>query len=132
MEQTPLDTRNGKASGVRRVIAATRYSMQGLLRLWKEEAFRHEVYAFAAGLILFAIVGAAAMDYFIFLILMLLLFSAEALNTAIEELVDRISPEISTVGRHAKDLGSFAVFCLLAANGLFALYVVIRALFWLS
>ncbi|MBW9090281.1 diacylglycerol kinase [Rhizobium wenxiniae] len=132
MEQTPLDTRNGKASGVRRVIAATRYSMQGLLRLWKEEAFRHEVYAFAAGLILFAVVGAAAMDYFIFLILMLLLFSAEALNTAIEELVDRISPEISTVGRHAKDLGSFAVFCLLAANGLFALYVVIRALFWLS
>lgn len=132
MEQTPLDTRNGKASGVRRVIAATRYSMQGLLRLWKEEAFRQEVYAFVAGLILFAVVGAAAMDYFIFLILMLLLFSAEALNTAIEELVDRISPEISTVGRHAKDLGSFAVFCLLAANGLFALYVVIRALFWLS
>lgn len=132
MEQTPLDTRTGKASGVRRVIAATRYSMQGLLRLWKEEAFRHEVYAFAAGLILFAVVGAVAMDYFIFLILMLLLFSAEALNTAIEELVDRISPEISTVGRHAKDLGSFAVFCLLAANGLFALYVVIRALFWLS
>lgn len=132
MEQTPLDTRNGKASGVRRVIAATRYSMQGLLRLWKEEAFRQEVYAFVAGLILFAVVGAAAMDYFIFLMLMLLLFSAEALNTAIEELVDRISPEISTVGRHAKDLGSFAVFCLLAANGLFALYVVIRALFWLS
>lgn len=132
MEQTPLDTRNGKASGVRRVIAATRYSMQGLSRLWKEEAFRHEVYAFVAGLILFAVVGAAAMDYFIFLILMLILFSAEALNTAIEELVDRISPEISTVGRHAKDLGSFAVFCLLAANGLFALYVVIRALFWLS
>ena len=132
MEQTPLDNKNGKASGVRRIIAATRYSMQGLVRLWKEEAFRHEVYAFAAGLILFAVVGAAAMDYFIFLVLMLILFSAEALNTAIEELVDRISPEISTVGRHAKDLGSFAVFCLLAANGLFALYVVIKALFWLS
>lgn len=129
MEKTPLDSNIEKASGVRRIIAATRYSMQGLLRLWKEEAFRHEVYAFAAGLALFAIVGATAADYFIFLILMLVLFSVEALNTAIEELVDRISPEISTVGRHAKDLGSFAVFCLLAANGLFALYVVIKALF---
>ena len=127
MDKAPLDSRNGKASGVRRIIAATRYSMQGLLRLWKEEAFRHEIYAFVAGLALFAIVGASAMDYFIFLILMLVLFSVEALNTAIEELVDRISPEISTVGRHAKDLGSFAVFCLLAANGLFALYVVVKA-----
>ncbi len=124
MEKTPLDSNIEKASGVRRIIAATRYSMQGLVRLWREEAFRHEVYAFVAGVILFALVGASATDFFIFLILMLILFSVEALNTAIEELVDRISPEISTVGRHAKDLGSFAVFCLLAANGLFALYVV--------
>lgn len=128
MEKTPLDSNIEKASGVRRIIAATRYSMQGLMRLWKEEAFRHEVYAFAVGIILFALVGASAMDYFIFLILMLILFSVEALNTAIEELVDRISPEISTVGRHAKDLGSFAVFCLLVASGLFALYAVVKAL----
>jgi diacylglycerol kinase (ATP) len=126
MEKTPLDSTIEKASGVRRIIAATRYSLQGLVRLWQEEAFRHEVIAFAAGLVLFLLVGAGAMDYFVFLILMLLLFAVEALNTAIEELVDRISPEISTVGRHAKDLGSFAVFCLLGANGLFALYVVVR------
>lgn len=130
MEETPLGSNIEKTSGVRRIIAATRYSMQGLLRLWKEQAFRHEVYAFAAGLVLFAVVGAAAMEYFIFTILMLILFSVESLNTAIEELVDRISPEISTVGRHAKDLGSFAVFCLLTANGFFALYVVLRALFF--
>jgi diacylglycerol kinase (ATP) len=128
MEKTPLDSNIAKASGIRRVIAATRYSMQGLVRLWKEEAFRHEVVAFAAGLLLFALVGASALDYFVFLILMLVLFSVESLNTAIEELVDRISPEISTVGRHAKDLGSFAVFCLLCANGLFVLYVVLRSL----
>lgn len=126
MEKTPLDSNIEKASGIRRVIAATRYSMQGLRRLWREEAFRHEVIAFAAGLVLFALVGASPLDYFVFLILMLVLFSVESLNTAIEELVDRISPEISTVGRHAKDLGSFAVFCLLCANGFFALYVVVR------
>ena len=127
MEKTPLDSNIEKASGIRRVIAATRYSMQGLRRLWREEAFRHEVIAFAAGLVLFALVGASPLDYFVFLILMLVLFSVESLNTAIEELVDRISPEISTVGRHAKDLGSFAVFCLLCANGFFALYVVVRS-----
>jgi diacylglycerol kinase (ATP) len=129
MEKAPLDSNIGKASGVRRIIAAARYSMQGLVRLWREEAFRHEVIAFAAGLVLFAVVGAGITDYFVFLVLMLILFSVEALNTAIEELVDRISPEISIVGRHAKDLGSFAVFCLLAANGLYALYVIVRALF---
>ncbi|SMF67799.1 diacylglycerol kinase (ATP) [Xaviernesmea oryzae] len=130
MEKTPLDSDIERASGIRRIIAATRYSMQGLARLWREEAFRHEVIAFAAGLVLFVIVGAGPADYLIYVILMLVLFGVESLNTAIEELVDRISPEISTVGRHAKDLGSFAVFCLLCANGFFTLYVVVRSV-WL-
>lgn len=125
MEKTPLDSTIAKANGLRRLIAATRYSLQGLVRLWREEAFRHEVVAFMAGFVIFAAVGARLTDYLIYLVLMLILFSVEALNTAIEELVDRISPEISTVGRHAKDLGSLAVFCLLAANSVFALYVVV-------
>jgi diacylglycerol kinase (ATP) len=127
MEKTPLDSNIEKAATFRRIVASFRYSMQGLKRLWREAAFRQEVYGFALGLILFAAVGATFADYFVFLILMLVLFGVESLNTAIEELVDRISPEISTVGRHAKDLGSFAVFCLLCANGIFVSYVVVRS-----
>lgn len=122
MEKAPQESGIRKASGPRRVLAATRYSLQGLVRLWGEEAFRTEVVAFALGLLLFVFIGAEPYQYLIFVVLMLLLFCVEALNTAIEELVDRISPEISTVGRHAKDLGSFAVFCLLCVNGLFVLW----------
>ncbi len=115
-----------RPTGLCRLASATRFSLQGLQRLWDEEAFRHELIGFIAGLVLFAIVGAAPWHYVAFAILMLVLFAVEALNTAIEELVDRISPEISTVGRHAKDLGSFAVFALLVASGVFALYVIIE------
>lgn len=130
MAKGPNGSDTVAAKGLRRILAAARYSMQGMVRLWDEEAFRHEVIAFAAGILVFLAVGAPAADYLIFAVLMLLLFAVEALNTAIEELVDRISPEISTVGRHAKDLGSFAVFCLLTVNGLFALWVVVRGIFW--
>lgn len=122
MEKTPHEPEIRKARGLRRLLAASRYSLQGLVRLWREEAFRTEVAAVLPGLALLAFLGAGAIDYLIFAVLMLLLFAVESLNTAIEELVDRISPEISTVGRHAKDLGSFAVFCLLMANGLFMLW----------
>jgi diacylglycerol kinase (ATP) len=93
--------------------------------LLRETAFRHEIIAGVAILGIFAIVGAGLSDYVMMLILMLGLFATEALNTAIEEIVDRISPEWSDTGRNAKDLGSFAVFCLLAANGLMAAFVVI-------
>ncbi|WP_454286642.1 diacylglycerol kinase [Rhizobium arsenicireducens] len=113
-----------KKTGVAHFFAAGRYSLQGFRRLIGEAAFRHELLALVAGVGLFALVGASYGEYVTFIVLMLVLFAIEAINTAIEELVDRISPEISTVGRNAKDLGSFAVFCLLLANGLYAGYVV--------
>ncbi|MCJ7993186.1 diacylglycerol kinase [Rhizobium cremeum] len=121
---TPASEPIEKKTGVAHFFAAGRYSMQGFRRLVQESAFRHELLAFVAGLALFAIVGASFAEFLGFVVLMAILFSVEAINTAIEELVDRISPEISTVGRNAKDLGSFAVFCLLVANGLYAAYVV--------
>jgi len=44
--------------------------------------------------------------------------AVEALNTAIEEIVDHVSPEWSLAAKHAKDMGSFAVMALLFATGL--------------
>ncbi len=113
-----------KETGIAHFFAAARYSLQGFLRLYEESAFRHELLAFGAGLVLLLLVGASFGEVVTYLVLMLLLFAVEALNTAIEELVDRVSPEISTVGRNAKDLGSFAVFCLLVANAGFFAYTI--------
>ena len=117
-----------KKTGVAHLFAAAQYSAQGFKRLIQESAFRHELLGFVGGLVVFAVIGASLFEFLGFIVLMMLMFSVEALNTAIEELVDRISPEISTVGRNAKDLGSFAVFCLIIANGAFAIYVVVSRL----
>ena len=67
-------------------------------------------------LVLFAGRGVEIGSYATQITLALVLFAVEALNTAIEVLVDRISPDYAEFAGHAKDLGSFAVFCLLAAN----------------
>ena len=93
-----------------------------------ETAFCHEIIAGAVIFAAFVAVGASFSDYVMMAVVMLGLFAAEALNTAIEEIIDRISPEWSDTGRHAKDLGSFAVFCLLLANGLTAAFVIIPKL----
>lgn len=113
-----------KATGVRHMAAALRYSFQGVGRLYEEQAFRHELIALVVGLAVLWFAGADASKFVGFVILMLALFAAEALNTAIEELVDRISPEISKVGKHAKDLGSFACFCLILANAIYLVWAV--------
>ena len=113
-----------KEKGFRHLIAAGGYSLQGFLRLLKEEAFRHELIGFALGLVVFFLAGASPVQFMIFVILMLCLFGVEALNTAIEEIIDRVSPERSLEGKHAKDLGSFATFCLISCNVIYAVYVV--------
>lgn len=81
----------------------------------------------AAAAALFVYCGAKPWHYLVLVVLGLILIAVEALNTAIEEVIDRISPEFSEVARNAKDLGSFAVSCLLLANLLFVGWVVFFA-----
>ncbi|WP_337269875.1 diacylglycerol kinase [Oryzifoliimicrobium ureilyticus] len=115
-----------KHTGLRHLFAATSYSWAGFRRLLQEAAFRHELLMCGAAAGLFAVLGASIDEFITGGILFLALFAIEALNTAVEEVIDRISPEISSVGKHAKDLGSFAVFCMLCACGLYMLVVAIR------
>jgi len=89
-----------------------------------EMASRIEVYGFIWTLGIFWLVGASMSAALIAATLFLLLLAIEALNTAVEVIIDHISPEISDVGKQAKDLGSFAVFCLLTINSIYFIYIV--------
>ncbi|WP_376875017.1 diacylglycerol kinase [Albirhodobacter sp. R86504] len=112
-------------TGWRHIFAAASYSSGGLRRLWAETAFRHEVLIGALMIPTYFALGAQAIEFVIFAALFALLISVEALNTAIEVIIDRISPEWSEAGRQAKDLGSLAVMCVLIAHGVLLAWVVI-------
>ncbi len=117
-----------KKTGFAHLLAATQYSIAGCRKLLNESAFRHEIAVGIALMIVYFLAGVSLFYTLISLCLILITFAAEALNTAIELVIDRTSPEISEYGRDAKDLGSFAVMCLLFANGAFALYALGTAL----
>ena len=105
-----------RITGGRHLLAAGGYSASGLRRLWAETAFRHELLGGAAGFALLALVGVGALKIVVFAVLILILIAVEALNTAIEELTDRVSPEWSQAAKNAKDLGSLAVGLLVLCN----------------
>ncbi|MCD2171589.1 diacylglycerol kinase [Rhizobium sp. C4] len=113
-----------KETGFRHFVSAARYSWQGFLRLLQEAAFRQQLGGFVLGIIVLLLVGATFERIFIFAGLMMVLFAFEAVNTAIEELVDHLSPEFSIFGRHAKDLGSLACACLIGLNAAYLAYAV--------
>jgi diacylglycerol kinase (ATP) len=98
-------------TGVKRVWNALFYSLAGLGAAFRHEAaFRQEV-LLACVLIPIALflpvstIGKALMIGSIFLVLI-----TELLNSGIEAIVDRASPEIHPLAKRAKDIGSAAVF----------------------
>ncbi len=110
--------------GIAHFFAAASYSIGGARRLWREAAFRQELLGLVVVGAVFVWVGASLPEFLGLAILSLMVLAVEALNTAIEELVDNASPGWSEFAKNAKDMGSFAVMCLLVATGLYAAYVV--------
>lgn len=118
-------TRNlapAKRAGLSHLWAAAGYSADGVARLAREVAFRQEVIAGVGLLVVYSAMEVTAAVRLSAAVLFLLLIAMEAVNTAIEEIIDRISPEMSDTGKHAKDLGSLAVSCLISANSIVLLY----------
>jgi len=109
--------------GLMHVVDAAGYSLAGLRRLMRETAARLEVLGFAALAIAFAAKGATAWQWAGLAGLAAMVLMVEAINTAIEELTDRISPEWSETAKHAKDLGSLAVGLMLTVMAGYALLV---------
>lgn len=116
-----MNAKPPKKSGFHHLIAAAKYSYQGLFRLSKESAFRHELYAAAIASIGLLFLGVSWKEFATGISFILIVFAAEALNTAIEEVVDHVSPELSNAAKHAKDLGSLTVaIAIIAAFVYFA------------
>ena len=120
-----------KIHGVAHIFAAASYSWAGAKRLWGETAFRHETLAAFLILVIFTLIRADKSFVILAILLILITFAIEALNTAIEEIADMVSPEWSLPAKHAKDLGSLAVLCMLCANGIFATFVILTTFNWI-
>ena len=108
---------------IRHTFEAAHYSFAGFIRLMQETAAQAELIYFLLLLALYAVIGASPEQFALITFLFLFTFALEALNTAIEVLVDHLTNEFAEFARQAKDLGSFAVFCGLTMMSLYSLYV---------
>lgn len=97
-------------SGVARLKAAWGHSCNGLVDVWRrEEAFRLEVFLFAASFPAAAMLASSVVQGALMIGSVLLLMIVEVINSAIEATIDRIGLEHHELSRVAKDLGSAAV-----------------------
>lgn len=100
--------------GIRRVLNALHYSLEGLQAAWTgEDAFRQEIILAALLAPLALLIGFSLVERLLLIGSLFLVLIVEILNTAIESTVDRHSFEINPLAKRAKDLGSAAVLLAL-------------------
>jgi diacylglycerol kinase (ATP) len=105
--------------GPQQLWNAFQWSMKGLKAGWRHEAsFRLEACLAFVLIPLGLWLGHGALEKLALITAPLLVLSAELLNSAIEAVVDKVSPEFNELAGRAKDMGSAAVFVLLVLVGL--------------
>ena len=105
--------------GLRRIVNATRYSIDGLAAAWRHEnAFRQELVLCVVLLPVALLLPLPGAEKVLLIASLLLVLIVELLNTAIEAAVDRDSVEINPLGKRAKDYGSAAVMIALLVAGI--------------
>ncbi len=88
--------------------------MKGLRACFRHEAsFRLEVFMAIVVIPLGLWLGQGAIEKLVLVTFPVLVLSAELLNSAIEAVVDKVSPEFHELAGRAKDMGSAAVFLLM-------------------
>ena len=96
--------------GLTRLFNALGYSRDGLSAAWKNEAaFREEVLLAAITLPLAVVLGKNGVERALLIGSILLILIVEILNSAVEAVVDKASPEKHELAKRAKDMGSAAV-----------------------
>ena len=100
--------------GPRQIARAMVWSIKGLRAAWAHEAsFRLEVYVFAFMFPIGLWLGNGAIEKAILCGSLVLVLSTELLNSAVEAVVDKVSPEFHELAGRAKDMGSAAVMLLM-------------------
>jgi diacylglycerol kinase (ATP) len=100
--------------GLVRLINALSYSRDGLGAAWRNEAaFREEVLLAAIAIPLALFLGHTGVDRALMIGSILLILIVEILNSGLEAIVDKASPEKHELAKRAKDMGSAAVLLAL-------------------
>lgn len=96
--------------GLKRIIAATGYSIKGLKAAYRNEAaIRQEMIAGIVVIPLAFIFANSGVELALLLGSALLIFLMELVNSALEAVVDRIGSEHHVLSGQAKDIGSALV-----------------------
>jgi diacylglycerol kinase (ATP) len=114
-------------TGLRRILSATRNSLEGFVAAVRhEDAFRQELIMAAVLVPIGVWLGRDGFERALLVASVLLVLVVELLNSAVEATVDRISFDNHRLAKRAKDIGSAAVMLSISMAAVVWLLVLVR------
>ncbi|ELB2040204.1 diacylglycerol kinase [Vibrio parahaemolyticus] len=111
-------------TGIKRIVKATGYSIQGLKAAFKHEAaIRQELGLLVFAIVLVSLFDVTMVERILMLGVVVLVLIVELLNSAVEAVVDRVGVEYHELSGRAKDIGSAAVLVALGFTGFTWAYI---------
>ncbi|MGR5133201.1 diacylglycerol kinase [Vibrio alfacsensis] len=117
--------------GIKRIVKAAGYSIQGLKAAFKHEAaVRQELALLVAAIVIATWLDVSMLERITLLAVVVLVLIVELMNSAIEAVVDRIGVEHHELSGRAKDIGSAAVMVALIFAAFTWLYILVNHYLW--
>src|SRR5262245_8078738 len=114
-------------TGLRRILSATRNSLEGFVAAVRhEDAFRQELIMAALLVPVGVWLGKNGLERAVLVGVVLFVLVVELLNSAVEATVDRISFDNHRLAKRAKDIGSAAVMLSITTAAVVWLLVLAR------
>ncbi|EGQ9183465.1 diacylglycerol kinase [Vibrio parahaemolyticus] len=123
-EENVMTTGKPGNTGIKRIVKATGYSIQGLKAAFKHEAaIRQELGLLVFAIVLVSLFDVTMVERILMLGVVVLVLIVELLNSAVEAVVDRVGVEYHELSGRAKDIGSAAVLVALGFAGFTWAYI---------
>lgn len=103
---------------MKKIIKSFQWALNGLRTVWKQETnFRIEFFVAVLGVVLGAILGFTALSWMILIMCITAVLAAEAVNTAVEDICDRIEPgHDELIGKIKDIMAGFVLIVVIGAS----------------
>ena len=108
---------------IRKFIKSFGYAIQGIVTAMREQNFRFHVLSAVIVMIAGLFTGLSIMEWIIIVLVITLVIGAEMFNTAIERVVDLVSPDYHPLAKQAKDIAAASVFVFAICSVIIAMLI---------
>ena len=101
---------------IRKFLKSFGYAIEGIGMAMREQNFRFHLVSAVIVMIVGLFTGLSIIEWIIIVLVITLVIGAEMFNTAIERVVDLVSPDYHPLAKQAKDIAAAAVFVFAACS----------------